>query len=116
MGRRFLAYLADCFILVLYAFILAGWMALRGRDPNNESAHALGRLALILWLIYMVAAPYFTGMTLGRYLLGVEIRSSRPGHAHPALWELGMRETAFRWMSCILFIGYIPAFFDARPR
>ena len=113
--RRFFAFLADCAVLVLFAFITAV-NVLPGHDASPHAVKALARLTLIFWLVYMIAAPYFTGMTLGKYLLGIEIRSSRPDHARPAIWELAMRETVFRWMSLILFLGYIPAFNDPRHR
>jgi hypothetical protein len=116
MGRRCLAFLTDCSLVAIFAVILAGFLAFRGVDISDEGTRAVGELALIFWLVYMVMATYFTRMTVGKYLLSIEIRSSRPGQIRPAIWELGMRETAFRWMSTLLFLGYIPAFSDSRHR
>jgi uncharacterized RDD family membrane protein YckC len=112
MGRRFLAFVADCVIFVLIALVLGGILLVSGRPLREE----VGRLIVTLWLIYMVTALYFTRTTIGKYLLGMEVRSSRPGQDVPALWELAMRETVFRWLSFLLFMGYIPAFTDVRHR
>jgi hypothetical protein len=116
MGRRFLAFTADCGVLGLFAFVVVALISFSDSPVTDEIRRSLGRIAVILWLLYMVVASYFKQMTVGKYLLGVELQSTRPGSVRPLIWELAMRETVFRWMSLIMLIGYIPAFSDARHR
>jgi len=110
MWRRGLAFLADvCTFLLLAALMQA---ALSYRSPSIDLTNTIQ----ILWLTSIILSLRFTGTTLGKYTFNIEVRSSRPGPKRPAIWELAMRETFFRWMSLLFFMGYIPAYSDSRHR
>jgi len=110
MGRRFLAFVADCVVLVVLSFVIGAILFLSGRRDLSENL--VVDLAFILWLIYIVLALYFAHTTIGKYLFNIEVRSSRPDRAYPRISDLAMRDTVFRWISLILLTGYMPAFFD----
>src|SRR5690349_17426832 len=109
MTRRLFAFLADCGTFLLFGILTIGILMLAGMAEKTER---LARPILILWLAFIVLSLRFSGTTLGKYAFNVEVRSSRPGRTRPAIWELAMRETLFRWMSCLCFIGYYHAFSD----
>jgi len=109
MGRRLLAFVADWVAFVAFRVVIHVTLPIQDEDAE-------WRLALILWLAYMVLTLYFAHTTIGKYLFNIEVRSTRPGRIYPRISDLAMRETVFRWISMILLIGYIPAFYDQRYR
>ena len=110
MWRRLFAFVADVGTLLLLAALVK--MALSDRAASLDLTNTIQ----ILWLTSIILSLRFTGTTLGKYTFKIEVRSSLPQPMRPAIWELAMRETFFRWMSLLFFMGYIPAYSDSRHR
>lgn len=68
----------------------------------------------LLGVLYFVVATYNTGTTFGKWLLKLKVVSSN--NTKPSFLDLVYRETIGRYLSSIIFIGYIIIPFDSEKR
>lgn len=68
----------------------------------------------LLGVLYFVIATYNTGTTFGKWLLKLKVVSSN--NTKPSFLDLLYRETIGRYLSSIIFIGYIIIPFDSEKR
>ena len=68
----------------------------------------------LLGVLYFVVATYNTGTTFGKWLLKLKVVSSN--NTKPSFLDLLYRETIGRYLSSIIFIGYIIIPFDSEKR
>ena len=68
----------------------------------------------LLGVLYFVIATYNTGTTFGKWLLKLKVVSSN--NTKPSFLDLVYRETIGRYLSSIIFIGYIIIPFDSEKR
>jgi len=71
------------------------------------------------WLEFLVGTTYFVLLdrwshtTLGKFALGMEVRSTRDDEIFPGTFDVFIRETVGRWISFLfLFMGYVAAISD----
>ena len=111
MWRRLFAFFADVGTFLPFAALVVVAVG----DTEHNVNHLI-RPILILWLTAIILSLRFSGTTPGKYTFNLDLRSTRQGRTRPAIWELAMRETVFRWMSLFVFMGYGRAFSDGRQR
>lgn len=68
----------------------------------------------IVVALYFVLLTGFTGSTLGKRLLRIQVVS--PDGAKPSWWSVIYRETVGRYLSSLMCVGYIVLAFDPRHR
>jgi len=98
MWERLKAYVCDFAVifLVLGTFILSGLPL-----PNSAGA------GTALFVAYMTLSQSIFHTTVGKYLLGLELRSASRNRRYPSFWALLSRETGGRLVSMLFFCaGY----------
>jgi hypothetical protein len=98
MGERLKAYTCDFAVifLVLGTFILSGVST-----PNSAGA------GTALFVAYMTLSQSIFHTTVGKYVFGLELRSTSPRRLYPSFWAVLSRETAGRFVSTLFCgVGY----------
>ena len=84
---------------------------------SNEVLFNFSILDIIFYLLkslYFIIATYNTGTTFGKWLLKLKVVSQN--NTKPSFLDLLYRETIGRYLSSIIFIGYIIIHFDYEKR
>ena len=120
-GARLAAYLIDRFLLALalsvvwvptaLVSLLSGGGALR---PVLFTHSALDIVCYALSALYFVLMTYLNGATLGKMLLHIRVEGN--DGQRPSFLSVLYRETVGRFLSGLLYIGYLLALIDSRSR
>jgi uncharacterized RDD family membrane protein YckC len=121
MARRLGAYFADAALVWVATLAAIFFLTLSGYfDADVSDVIAQGRFGLTqlaVWLAYMVFAQSAYRTTIGKYVFGLELASSREPNAKPEFGSILLRETIGKFCSCIvLCAGLIRAFWDPRKQ
>ena len=118
-GPRAAAFLLDRLLLALalLAVRIPAWIS--GLSTGGHSAvffefTAPDILCYVLMSVYFILLTYFTGRTLGKKVMG--LRVEKEDGAKPSLPDVIYRETIGRYLSGILYWGYLMALADSRHR
>lgn len=120
-GVRFFAYIID--LLVRAALFFGVWLMfipLRGTFLGNPVLFTFSALDIASYLLgvsYFVILTYFTGVTAGKFLLKLKViggDSTDEAIENPDFFNILYRETVGRYLSGILFVGYIMAIFNKK--
>lgn len=82
--------------------------------PVLFSFSTLDIVFYLLGSLYFIIATYNTGTTFGKWLLKLKVVSLN--NTKPSLLDLIYRETIGRYLSSLIFIGYIIIPFDSEKR
>ncbi|MEG0751425.1 MAG: RDD family protein [Oscillospiraceae bacterium] len=119
---RLFAFCIDSLIAWIMSLVVTGvvGLALSGLSGDVMNSYVLFEITLKSIVQYLVISCYFivltgtTGMTAGKRLL--RIRVVCKDGSRPNWWTVIYRETIGRYLSSILFIGYLVLAFDGKHR
>jgi uncharacterized RDD family membrane protein YckC len=105
MGERFLAFLCDASVqTALLLVVVAAYYA-------DTSLHIEGFKEMAAWIIppaYMILAEVLFHCTLGKRLLGIQLRADSPEARYPSPFQIFARETVGKFLSVfILGLGLL---------
>jgi hypothetical protein len=105
LGSRFLAYLGDLAVIYFGVITGAGIYALIKPFSITDAADRLITYSALVLYMTIGQAIYHT--TIGKYILGLEVRSSVYNDNYPGLGRILLRETLGRLFSSFFFgVGY----------
>lgn len=114
-GPRAAAFVIDRLLLVLAllfvripAFFSGGGTAILFRFTAADI------VCYVLACVYFILLTHFTGSTLGKKVMG--LRVEKEDGSKPSAVDVIYRETVGRYLSGILYLGYIMALADSRHR
>jgi hypothetical protein len=106
MWHRFQAYFADLIVVYLIVFVLYFLSGVVQKPLSAEKEEF--QIAFILSLfLYMTVAQTAYHTTIGKYVMGIEVRSARLDKKYPSFWRVLLRETVGRILSSLFWgAGY----------
>ncbi len=119
-GPRAAAFLLDRLLLALAIFLVRFPLWLSGVSGGMKATDILFSFSMmdilcyVLMSVYFILLTYFTGSTLGKKVMG--LRVEKEDGAKPSLPDVIYRETIGRYLSGILYLGYLMALADSRHR
>ena len=119
-GPRAAAFLIDRLLLVLAICLVRFPLWLSGVSGGMNATCILFRFSMmdvlcyLLMSVYFILLTYFTGSTLGKKVMG--LRVEKEDGAKPSLADVIYRETIGRYLSGVLYLGYLMVLADSRHR
>ncbi len=105
LGGRLAAYIGD--MVVIHFIAMLGGVIVAFFHPVQISEPFDRLVGLLVLMIYMTVAQATCHTTIGKYIFGLEVRSSLPRESYPTLGRIITRETIGRVVSLWLFgVGY----------
>jgi len=114
---RWVAMAVDGIVLGTVFFLLSLLIGFSGSEliKNEVFVYSLNFMSFIITWIYYSVMTYYKGATLGKMLVGIEVRSENLGRL--SLGKIILRETIGKIISyTILFIGYIMVAFTKKKQ
>lgn len=114
MPQRFVAYLAD-FVLIFWIVFIVYFVSGVFGSPLPDDYEIGIRLSVLFTYMIVAQASYHT--TIGKYIMGIEVTSENPRQGYPSFWQILLRETAGRIVSCFVWgFGYWRAIRNQRKQ
>lgn len=118
-GPRAAAFLIDRGLLLLLLGLvrLPAWIAGLAAGPAKNVLFdftAMDVLCYVLMSVYFVLLTYFTGSTLGKKVLRLHVEKADGSRLR--LVDVIYRETVGRYLSGVLYLGYLMVLVDGRKR
>jgi uncharacterized RDD family membrane protein YckC len=114
MGERFLAFLCDASLqTALLVVVVAAYYA-------DMSFHFQGFKELAAWIIppaYMILSEALFHNTVGKRLLGIQLRADSAEARYPSLFQIFARETVGKFLSMVLLgFGFLAGFTNPKTK
>jgi uncharacterized RDD family membrane protein YckC len=104
--RRLAAYVLD-YAIVFFIGVCIHFVAAFASKPIPDDSSSSTLLFLAVLLIYMVVAQAWRHTTIGKYAVGIEVRSDNASRQYPSFWRILLRETVGRICSFVFWgAGY----------
>lgn len=112
IGDRMLALILDRVVIVALLAIPAAWLTERGTRLDVRAAFAIGGSLIVAILVYHIVLEALFGATLGKGLLGLQVRTASDN----GRWLASVIRNVVRFVDSILFyaLGFLVAVFTAR--
>ncbi|HLJ89226.1 MAG TPA: RDD family protein [Candidatus Angelobacter sp.] len=102
MGERLLAFFFDA---ATEAALVAGFVGVLARSPSLKELE--GVLTAIIPIVYMTLGEFVFHGSLGKRLMGIQVRTDLPELPYPSLFQLLLRESIGKFVSgAVLGLGF----------